>query len=72
MAETKKFKPDPNLKIMDQVRQVLRYHHYAYSTEKTYLDWIKRFFKYFDYKIHPKQMDKIEVEKYLSHLATNC
>jgi hypothetical protein len=31
-----RFKPDPNLKLMDQVRQVLRYHHYAYRTEQTY------------------------------------
>ena len=25
---------------MDQVRQVLRYHHYSYRTEQTYCDWI--------------------------------
>lgn len=31
-----KFKPDPKLKLMDQVRQVLRYHHYAYRTEQSY------------------------------------
>lgn len=30
-----KFTPDPDLKLMDQVRQVMRYHHYAFSTEKT-------------------------------------
>jgi hypothetical protein len=24
-----KFRPDSNLKLMDQVRQVLRYYHYA-------------------------------------------
>jgi len=35
-----KFKPDPKLKLMDRVRRVLRYHHYAYRTEKTYYDWI--------------------------------
>ena len=34
------FKPDQKLKLMDQVRQVLRYHHYAYRTEQTYCDWI--------------------------------
>ncbi len=28
---------------MDQVREVLRYHHYAYRTEQTYCDWIKRY-----------------------------
>ena len=38
-----KFTPDPNLKLMDQVVQVLRYHHYAYRTEKIYCEWIVRF-----------------------------
>ena len=30
----RKFRADPDLKLMDQVWQVLRYHHYAYRTEK--------------------------------------
>ena len=58
MVESIKFRPDPNLKIMDQVIQVLRYHHYSYNTEKTYRDWIIRFLKFFNFKIHPKNMDK--------------
>ena len=36
MENSKKFRPDPKLRLMDQVRQVLRYHHYAYRTEQTY------------------------------------
>jgi len=28
---------------MDQVLQVLRYHHYAYRTEKIYCEWVGRF-----------------------------
>jgi hypothetical protein len=35
-----KFRPDSKSKLMDQVRQVLRYHHYAYRTELSYCDWI--------------------------------
>jgi len=66
----KKFKPDPDLKLMDQVREVLRYHHYAYRTEQTYCDWIKRFLKFYDYSRHPKEMGSMEVERFLSHLAT--
>jgi len=31
-----KFRPNSGLKLMDQVREVLRYHHYAYRTEQTY------------------------------------
>ncbi|ETR70091.1 MAG: site-specific recombinase XerD [Candidatus Magnetoglobus multicellularis str. Araruama] len=71
MAEIEKFTPDPNLKLMDQVVQVLRYHHYAYRTEKIYCDWIVRFLKYFNYEKHPKEMGKMEIEQFLSYLATD-
>ena len=69
MENEKKFKPDPSLRLMDQVRQVLRYHHYAYRTEQTYCDWIARFIRFFDSKKHPKYMGKKEIEAFLSHLA---
>ncbi|MBU2621698.1 MAG: integron integrase [Proteobacteria bacterium] len=66
-----KFKPDPKIKLMDQVRQVLRYHHYSLSTEKTYCDWISRYIKYHKCKRHPSEMGKREIEDFLSHLATD-
>lgn len=69
MKNNTKFKPDPNLKLMAQVRQVLRYHHYAYRTEETYCNWIVRFLKFYDYKIHPREMGKKHIETYLSHLV---
>ena len=58
------------LRLMDQVREVLRYHHYGKRTEETYVRWIKGFI-YFHNKRHPKEMGKPEVEAYLSHLAVN-
>ena len=33
MKNKHKFRPNPKAKLMDQVREVLRYHHYAYRTE---------------------------------------
>jgi hypothetical protein len=36
MNEKARFRPNPALKLMDQVREVLRYYHYAYRTEQTY------------------------------------
>jgi len=33
----------PNLKLLDHVRQAIQMRHYSYSTEKTYVNWIKRF-----------------------------
>jgi integron integrase len=64
-----KFKPAPNLKLMDQVKQVLRYHHYAYKTEKTYCDWILRYIKYHGSQTHPKNMGKKEIDDFLSYLV---
>lgn len=66
-----KFRPNPNLRLMDQVRQVLRYHHYSLSTEKTYCDWITRYIRFYKCQKHPAQMGKREIEDFLSHLATN-
>jgi hypothetical protein len=40
MEIKRKFRPDSNLKLMNQVFQVLRYHHYAYRTEQTYCNRI--------------------------------
>ncbi len=71
MDNKPKFKPDPDLRLMDQVRQVLRYHHYSYRTEQTYSDWIIRFIKFHDNQKHPMEMGKSEIEAFLSHLATN-
>jgi len=71
MENKPKFKPNPKLKLMDQVRQVLRYHHYSYRTEQTYCDWIILFVKFQGYQKHPKDMGKHEIEAFLSHIATN-
>jgi len=34
-----KLRPNPDSKLLDQVREVLRYYHYAYRTESTYCQW---------------------------------
>ena len=70
MANQKKFKSDANLKLMDQVKQVLRYHHYSYKTEQAYCTWILRYIKYHGSKKHPRDMGKKEIEQFLSHLAS--
>ncbi|MCX5818858.1 MAG: integron integrase [Deltaproteobacteria bacterium] len=70
MENKPKFHPNQNLKLMDQVREVLRYHHYAYRTEQTYCQWILRYIKYFGGKSHPRLLGAKDVEAFLSHLAT--
>lgn len=64
-----KFRPNSKLKLMDQVREVLRYHHYSYRTEQTYCQWIFRYIKHFGGKTHPKLLGAKDVESFLSHLA---
>ena len=58
----------PKPKLLDQVRHVLRFRHYSYQTEKTYVHWIKRFIV-FHHKRHPREMGKAEVEQFLTALA---
>ena len=62
MENIPKFRPNPNLKLMDQVREVLRYHHYAYRTEQTYCQWILRYIHYFGGKTHPRLLGEKDIE----------
>jgi len=57
---------------MEQVKEVLRYHHYSYRTEQTYCQWILRYIKHFNLKIHPRDLGAKDVEAFLSHLATSA
>jgi integron integrase len=57
-------------KLLDQVRDVLRLKNYAYSTEKTYVDWIERFIRFPKLR-HPKELNASEIEAFLTHLAVN-
>ncbi|NCJ06245.1 integron integrase [Synechococcales cyanobacterium C] len=59
--------PQPR-KLLDQVRDALRVRHYAYRTEETYVQWIRRYIL-FHGKRHPKDMAEPEVQAFLTHLA---
>jgi len=64
-----RFRPKPG-KLLDQVREVMRYHHYAIRTEQTYAKWILDYIR-FNGTRHPREMGKPEIERFLSHLAVN-
>ncbi len=64
-----KFKPNRKYRLMDQVREVLRYYHYAYRTEQSYSSWIMQYIKFYGGKTHPRDMGINEVERFLSYLA---
>jgi hypothetical protein len=55
-------------KLLDQVRDFMRFKHYSLRTEKSYISWIKRYI-FFHHKRHPKDMGLVEIEKFLTHLA---
>jgi integrase-like protein len=64
-VNSKKYRPSSQ-QLMDQVRKVLRYHHYGLQAEEAYLRWIKQFIHG-----HPKDMGKTEIEKFLTDLAVD-
>ena len=55
-------------KLLDQVRTVLRVKHFSLSTERAYVNWIKRFIL-FHHKRHPIEMGELEIRQFISHLA---
>ncbi len=57
-------------KLLDQVRDAMRLKHYALSTEKSYVNWIKRYIL-FHHKRHPRDMGHAEVTAFLTHLAVD-
>jgi len=56
-------------KLLDLVRDKIRFKHYSFSTERTYVYWIKQYILFHNKK-HPVEMGKIELELYLTKLAT--
>ena len=58
----------PSPKLLEQVRNRLRYKHYALNTERSYISWIRRYI-YFHNKTHPKELDGHAVVRFLSYLA---
>jgi hypothetical protein len=60
----------PPKKILDQMRDAIRLKHYAYRTEKTYIDWVYRFILFHN-KRHPREMGAPEIEAFLTS-ETDC
>ena len=56
-------------KLLDIMRDKIRFKHYSIKTEQSYVGWAKRYI-FFHNKRHPKDMGKLEIEQFLTHLAT--
>lgn len=57
-------------RLMGQVKEVMRYFHYSLRSEDAYCRWIKAFICFHNTR-HPNTMGKLEVERFLTHLAVN-
>jgi hypothetical protein len=53
-------------KLLDQLREVIRLKHYAYRTEETYVQWVRRYILFHE-KRHPREMGRVEIEAFLTH-----
>jgi integron integrase len=61
------------LVILAKLRKALRLKHYAYSTERSYLDWAQRFFEYLcqakKVKVQIAMLNSEQVREFLIYLA---
>lgn len=60
-------------RLLDQLREVLRYKHYSLRTEEAYLYWVKFFVRWHGRNSqvrHPRELGAVEVEQFLSMLTT--
>jgi integron integrase len=55
-------------RLLDQVRERIRYLHYSIRTEQAYVHWIRAFIRFHELR-HPAEMAGAEVEAFLSWLA---
>ena len=65
--------PLQSIRLLDQVRERIRYLHYGLKTEKAYLHWARFFIRWNatqpgDMR-HPRDMGKAEIEAFLSMMA---
>ena len=62
--------PKRPLKLLERMQQELRTRGYALRTERTYIDWARKYI-IFHNKRHPKEMGVEQINAYLSHLANH-
>ena len=58
----------PPRRLLDQLRERIRYLHYSIRTEEAYVHWVRTFVRFQGLR-HPKDMGAAEVQAFLSWLA---
>ena len=60
--------PLRSARLLDQLRERIRYLHYSIRTEEAYVYWVRQFIRFNGLR-HPKEMGQTEVESFLTMLA---
>jgi hypothetical protein len=60
-------------KLLDEVRDVMRLHHYSIHTKRAYCDWIKRYIQYHNMTCREEELinGEAKIEAFLTHLAVD-
>lgn len=58
----------PGGRLLDQLREHIRYRHYSLRTEEAYVHWVRAFIRWSGLR-HPRELGGAEVERFLQHLA---
>ena len=62
--------PNPKLKLLDQIREVMRLKHYSIRTEQTYADWVRRYVHFHQMRTREEMLPaEPKIEAFLSELA---
>ena len=64
--------PNPKLKLLDQVREIMRLRHYSIRTEQSYCDWIWRYGRFHRMRSREELIGgEPKVQLFLNDLAVN-
>ena len=62
--------PNPKLKLLDQIREVMRLKHYSLRTEQTYADWVRRYVHFHQMRTREEMLPaEPKIEAFLNELA---
>ena len=67
-SSTEPLPPLKSAKVLDQLRERIRYLHYSIRTEEAYVYWVRTFIRFHGLR-HPATLGGAEVEVFLSWLA---
>ena len=62
--------PLQSVRLLDQMRERVRYLHYSLRTEQAYVYWVRAFVRHLGMR-HPRDMGQAEVESFLTWLAVD-